>query len=147
VVCGVREVDARPPQCRCKSKDGQKKEHACYLKPDNAAHTAKGAQEATDALAYLVCSLAGELACGLTRMLVWFRRCDRLRLRIGADRSRVSCNSLSGNSASNPDSNPQRASNISRSHPVYDGSSGLRCRSLRDRRGPVGCHRAEMAVR
>ena len=40
---------------------------------------------------------------------------------------RGACNPLAGNAPGNANADAQSAANVSRSHTVYDGSSGLRC--------------------
>jgi hypothetical protein len=118
-------------QCR-----EQKKKETCDLKPDDAANTPERLQEARDATADATPGLSGPMRGGLGRSLAFAGRVRRVsnrlrRLRMGG-RGRSGDHLLAGDASHHAHPYSQSASNHARSHPVYDGSSGV-CRFLQPR--------------
>lgn len=135
MIAGMPVGDHGAPKRGSEDDDGQKKKDAADLKPENAAHAAEGAQESTHAATYGSTGLAHRLP-NLMRRASCRLACTVL-LR-GANWNRLmhlrSARGLRGRRQELPDNVPgdahsdaQGAANHARSHPVYDGSSGLWC--------------------
>src|ERR1700691_6002151 len=116
---------ARPgaPQGRAKDDDGQEKEDAGHLKPQNAAYAAKGAQKA----AYAACDTLGRLCGCLTGGPALGggvgNRADGPGHRGHSRRGCAGCGALAGDASGNPQANAQGAADGVRFHSIYDGSS------------------------
>jgi hypothetical protein len=124
------------PEIWSKDDDRKQKEDAGYLEPKNAPYATKGAEKASYTLLQAVprrrCGLTGRpllrarLRCG-TNCRVTHRICRVGRLsRLHTPGLRLRGKALPGDTACDAQSDAQGAPDASRSHTVYDGSSGIR---------------------
>jgi hypothetical protein len=120
VIGTVHEAGPGAPERGGKHHHRQEKKDAGDLKPENAAHPAKGTQKTAHAAGntarYLSGSLAGRPALNSTT------RDLRARWRIGSG-FRAGGNALTGDAPGDPQTDSQSAANGVRFHTVYDGSS------------------------
>jgi len=118
------------PQAQSEDSGEQKKEEAGDLEPNDAAYAAEGTQESSNApvgpLPGLGCDLLDRLACSLGLLETGGERHGRAHT--GARRAgaglRMSGNPLPHDAPGDANADAQGAANDSRSHTVYDGSSG-----------------------
>jgi hypothetical protein len=113
------------PHCRSEDQYRQQEENANDFQPESAANFAKRAEKATDTARYistgLACSGAGTAMRCFANLLI--------RLRMGNSVC-VTCHALAGHAARHAQSDTQGAAYGLRSHPVYDGSSGVQPSAL-----------------
>ena len=155
MVRSVRVVQAGAPERWGEDYCRQEEEHAGDFEPEDSSDAAERPQQTADAVRNSASGLINELACWLPywasrdrgRGARKGRRLRRRGLRTSARGLGSRGNASSDNSPGNADANAKSATNHSRSHSVYDGSSGLRRWRVRNRRAPRGCHGAELAVR
>ena len=133
VVAGMRVGYDGAPKRGSEDDDGQEKEDAADFEPENAAHATKGAQKAAYAAAdgstglahrlpNLMCRAGCRLACTVLLRGANWNRLMHLRSARGLRGRRQE---LPDNVPGNAHSDAQGTANHARSHPVYDGSSGL----------------------
>ena len=129
-------TDPGPALPKAQHEEGceQKEECAGDLEPDDATYAAKGPQEAADSLADAAAFLSRD-TCGSSYLRLNLGDAVGGRGGLGVDVRRArwglrgACNPLAGNAPGDANADAQSAANVLRSHPVYDGSSGLRCLS------------------
>ena len=136
---------------RAKTNGEQKKEEAGDFEPNDAAYALEGTQDSANAAAGLLpglgCDLLDRLACRLGLLETAGERhglpCTGAR-DAGAG-LRMSCHPLPHNAPGDANADAQGAANDSRSHSVYDGSSGHG--ALRRPPQIPGCSSTGMEVR
>lgn len=122
----VGPAGSHAPKVWSEDDDGQKEEDACNLKPQNAAHTPKGTQKASDAASNAPAGLGGGsprrlYAIDGARNHLGSRLDTRLALLRGAG-GRAG-KPFTGHAPRNAESGAKDAANGLWSHTVYDGSS------------------------
>ena len=146
-------AESGPVLPKAQSEDGgeQKKEEACDFEPNDAAYTLEGTQESAHApagaLPGLGCDLLHGLGCSLGLLETAGERhgLPYAGARDAGAGLRMSCHPLPHNAPGDANADAQGAANDSRSHPVYDGSSGHG--ALRRPPQIPGCSSTGMEVR
>jgi hypothetical protein len=129
VIAGVPVGDCGSPERRGENDRRKQKEDPGDFEPEDSAHAAEGAQKAADAAAHG----SPGLGCGAGSGLNGGRASDtghgyghRMAGLRCPRRLRSAGNGLAGNPSYHADSDAESPADGSRSHSVYDGSSGPR---------------------